>query len=335
MESMEEPINSAGGDELGKNFAQPGTTGCCPAKVAILLCTYNGQDYLAEQLDSFAAQSYPDWKVWASDDSSKDNTRAILKDYQEKWGADRLVIQSGPAKGFVANFLSLTCNSSVHADYYAYSDQDDIWEADKIQRAVQWLATVPAEIPALYCSRTRLVDVNNNEIGLSPLFAKPPSFSNALVQNIGGGNTMVFNDAARRLLCEAGDDLDLVTHDWWVYLVVAGCGGKVFHDHHPEIRYRQHGDNLIGSNIGWIARFARIRLLLRGSFKNWNELNIRAMQRIRHRLTTENRTILDEFSLARHSWILPRLIGILRCKIYRQTLLGNMGLMAAIFLKRI
>jgi len=86
-----------------------------------------------------------------------------------------------PAEGFVANFLSLTCKASIEADYYAYSDQDDVWESDKLERAVRWLQTVPENIPALYCSRTRLVDAENNEIGLSPLFSKPPSFANALI----------------------------------------------------------------------------------------------------------------------------------------------------------
>jgi glycosyltransferase involved in cell wall biosynthesis len=332
---MGEMTNSASGNKRVKDFEQLGVARCHPAKVAILLCTYNGQDYLAEQLDSFMDQSYPDWKVWASDDGSRDNTRAILKDYQEKWGEDRLVIQSGPAKGFATNFLSLTCSTTIQADYYAYSDQDDIWEADKIQRAIRWLATVASEVPALYCSRTRLVDVNNNEIGLSPLFTKPPSFSNALVESIGGGNTMVFNNAARELIRQAGDALNLVAHDRWAYLVVSGCGGEVFHDIFPTVRYRLHGDNIVGSNIGRVAMIIRLRLLLKGSFKKWNDQYIQALQGSRLRLTPDNRHILDDFARSRHSRLLPRLIGIMRCKIYRQTLLGNAGLIAASFLKRI
>jgi len=176
------------------------------ARVAILLCTYHGQHYLPEQLDSFAAQTYENWAVWASDDGSEDDTHSILEDYQSRWDVGRLSIHFGPAEGFAANFLSLTCNANIDADLYAYSDQDDVWEADKLARAVQWLESVPAEVPALYCSRTRLVDANNNEVGVSPLFAKAPSFANALMQNIGGGNTMVFNNAARNLLREAGEN---------------------------------------------------------------------------------------------------------------------------------
>lgn len=217
VEVVASPRTSA----LGRNsFVQP--------RVAILLCTYHGQHYLAEQLESFAAQSHKNWEVWASDDGSQDETHAILKAHQEKWPEGRLSIHFGPAEGFAANFLSLTCKASIEADYYAYSDQDDVWEADKLERAVRWLETIPPNMPALYCGRTRLVDADNNEIGLSPLFSKLPSFANALMQNIGGGNTMVFNNAARALLREAGEDTPVITHDWWAYMVVSGCGGKCF-----------------------------------------------------------------------------------------------------------
>jgi glycosyltransferase involved in cell wall biosynthesis len=303
-------------------------------KVAILLCTYNGQAFLSEQLDSFASQKHPNWQAWASDDGSTDNTIAILETYQKKWGNKRLRILAGSAKGPVANFLSLTCNKSIQADYYSYSDQDDIWEVDKLQRAVNYLGSVPENVPALYCSRTRLVDASNQEIGFSQLFKKPTSFANALIQNIAGGNTMVFNNAARELLCEAGEKIDTVIHDWWVYMVVTGCGGSIFYDIHPSLRYRQHSGNLIGMNSNWAARLTRIRMLLQGDFKNWNNRNINALQHLRNRLTPENRQILDRFADARILPVLPRLIALKQAGIYRQTLLGNLGLLiAAVFNK--
>ena len=304
-------------------------------EVAILLCTYHGQHYLAEQLDSFAAQSYPNWKVWASDDGSHDDTHAILEAYRTRWGGERLSIQFGPAQGFAANFLSLTFKTSIQADYYAYSDQDDIWDTDKLRRAVDWLQTNPENVPALYCSRTRLIDANNNDIGFSPLFAKPLGFANALVQNVGGGNTMVFNNAARTLLCEMYEGVDLVTHDWWVYMVVSGCGGKVFYDACPTLRYRQHGGNVAGINSDWPARCRRIRMLWQGRFRNWNDRNIQALQHLRSRLTPENREILDKFASARNRWLLPRLIGLWQSGVYRQTFLGNLGLIVAAILGKV
>lgn len=300
----------------------------CP-KVAILLCTYHGQHYLAEQLESFSAQTYPHWEVWASDDGSKDDTHAILDTYKTKWGNNRLSIHFGPAEGFAANFLSLTCNATIQAEFYAYSDQDDIWETDKLKRAIDYLQGIPAHTPALYCSRTSLVDADNNAIGFSPLFAKRPSFANALMQNIGGGNTMVFNKAARKLLREAGEDVGVVTHDWWAYLVVIGCGGNVFYDSQPSVRYRQHEGNLVGMNSSWPARFLRIRMLFQGRFREINDLHIQALERVRSKLTPNARKTLDHFAAARNRRLLPRLIGLKKAGIYRQSFFSNLGLIAA------
>ena len=145
-------------------------------RVAILLCTYNGARFLAQQLDSIAAQTHGDWVVWASDDGSSDETVAILEAYRARWEPGRLLISRGPGKGFVAHFLALTCRADVVAGHYAYADQDDIWDKDKLARAVAWLLTESQDMPALYCARTRTIDANNNETGFSPAFTRPPGF---------------------------------------------------------------------------------------------------------------------------------------------------------------
>ena len=301
-------------------------------KVAILLCTHQGEKFLSEQLDSFERQIHTNWEVWASDDASADGTLEVLRKYQQKWAADRLIIEFGPDRGFAANFMSLTCKATIDADYYAYSDQDDVWDSDKLDRAVRWLQTVPENIPALYCSRARLVDAENNEIGLSPLFSKSPSFANALMQNIGGGNTMVFNKSARALLRESGEISSIVSHDWWAYMVVTGCGGKVFCDDKPTLRYRLHAANLVGANFSWSARLQRLRMLWHGRFRNWNDSNIAALRKLVNKLTPENRAILERFAKAREMSLVFRLINLKRSGIHRQTLLGNLGLtVAAIF----
>jgi hypothetical protein len=123
--------------------------------------------------------------------------------------------------------------------------------------------------------------------------------------------------------------------DWWVCLVVAGCGGKVCYDPEPTMRYRQHGRNIFGSNAGWAARLPRAAMLLEGRFREWNDVKVIALQRIRSRLTPENRRILDLFSTARNRSLFPRLIGIKRSGIHRQTMLGNLGLFVAALLKRL
>lgn len=305
------------------------------SRVAILMCTYNGKVYLPAQLESFTAQTYDNWELWVSDDGSDDGSMLLLENYRAQCGKSRVSILDGPQKGFAANFLSLACKENISAEYFSFADQDDIWDADKLARAVQWLDRIPAGTPALYSTRTRLVDEFNREIGYSPIFSRKPSFQNALMQNIGGGNTMVFNAAARKLLQHAGADVDVVTHDWWMYLIVTGCGGLVTYDLTSSLRYRQHSANLVGMNSDWTARLARIRMLWSGRFTEYNDKHIIALERLRAWLTPSSRAVLDQLASARNLWLLPRLIGLKKAGIYRQTLLGNIGLIAAAVFKKI
>ncbi|MBH9553310.1 glycosyltransferase family 2 protein [Inhella sp. 4Y17] len=304
-------------------------------KVAVLMCTMQAQRFLAEQLNSIATQTHPSWSIWASDDGSDDFTHDILAYYQSHWGEERISIHEGPAEGSTANFLALTCRADIDADYFAYADQDDIWEADKLERAVAWLQTIPAHIPALYGSRTQLVDARNQHIGYSPLFQKEPSFRNALVQSIAGGNTMVFNRAARDLLRRAGESVEAVTHDWWAYMLISGCGGLVHYDPHPTVRYRQHDTNQFGANVSVRAQARRVNQLLHGRFRNWIDANLSALDKVRHLITPENRKVLDEFKSLRKRWVGARLVRLRRSGIHRQTWVGNVGIALAALIRRL
>lgn len=270
-----------------------------------------------------------------SDDGSTDATLDQLTAFSQHHKPGQVTLQGGPRKGFVKNFMSLICEPALHADYYALSDQDDIWHPNKLERAVKWLREVPEGQPALYCTRTELIDGAGQPIGFSPLFNRPPAFANALMQNVAGGNTMVMNNAARNLLVEAGADNDVVAHDWWIYIVVSACGGLVHYDSEPSLRYRQHGDNLIGANAGLGARLLRIKMLFQGHLKTWTNQHIQALSPLLPRLTPVNRRIYDRFISARQRSLLPRVVGIRRSGVYRQTLLGNLGLLAAALTNRI
>lgn len=311
------------------------TTTAAPPSVAILLATYQGERYLSEQLDSFARQTHSNWKAWASDDGSTDSTVSILQRYQAQWAPGQLTIMRGPAQGSSRNFTSLTHSPAIQADYYAYSDQDDIWEDDKLARALAWLTTQEADKPALYCTRTRLVDAQNREIGLSPNFQRPPGFANALMQNITGGNTMVFNDAARRLLCSVPADTEIVIHDWWVYLVVTACGGVIYFDPEPGVRYRQHDSNLIGMTVEGPPLTSRIANLFGTTLQKNTDVNLKALQALRQHMSPESQQIMERFIKARGSKLLPRLIGYKRAGIYRLTRRGSISLAISAILNRI
>ena len=308
-------------------------TGQSP-EVAVLLCTFNGGRFLDAQLQSLFQQSYPASSLYVSDDGSTDDTLELLEKAILANLPLRIDLRRGPGKGAVTNFLSLVCEESISGDYFAYADQDDIWDTDKLSRAVTRLAKCDASLPALYCARTRSLSESGLITGASPQFRKPPSFPNALVHNIGGGNTMVMNRAARELLCRAGL-VDVVSHDWWTYLMVSGAGGKVEFDQTLCLNYRQHADNQIGANTGFKRRMMRYFGALSGRNRDWNDRNIAALEQNATLLTQENRERLKVFSESRGGGVFDRLRGVRRAGLYAQTFSGNLGLLLATLLKKI
>ncbi|WBV22799.1 glycosyltransferase family 2 protein [Pantoea piersonii] len=302
---------------------------------AVLLCSYNGSQYIRQQIDSIIHQTETEWTMFVSDDGSTDGTLDILQSYQEKLGSGRFIIINGPGKGFAWNFLSLLEKCGDTFDYYAFSDQDDEWMSDKLARSISILSGYDNNVPLVYCGRTSLVDESGHHLGQSPLFSKPPSFKNALIQSIAGGNTMVLNRTARNIINKTSKDVLIISHDWWIYIVITAVGGYVHYDPKPSINYRQHTNNIVGSNLGWMARFKRVAGLLDGHFKKWIDCNIYALGKADIDVTPENKIILDEFNDARSSNLFKRLYVFRKLDMYRQTFLGTLGLYVAIFMKKL
>ncbi|WP_421684425.1 glycosyltransferase family 2 protein [Stutzerimonas urumqiensis] len=291
--------------------------------------------YLRQQLDSLIAQTFSDWAIYASDDGSVDETREILLAYQRQLGKNRMVIFDGPQQGFAKNFMSLIKNATIISDYYAFSDQDDVWFPDKLERSLAHLKDSPADVPAMFCSRTRLIDADGHIIGFSPLFKKKPSFRNALVQSLAGANTMLLNQVAKALLAQTHDDAHIVSHDWLTYLLVSGSDGKVVYDPLPTLDYRQHGANLIGSNSGLADRWVRVRKMFAGTFRDWTEHNLNALGSTCERFTKDNRKALAYFKKSRESSFIARVYLLKKAGVYRQTPFGTIGLIVAASIRRI
>jgi len=303
--------------------------------IAILLCTYNGARFLPVQLASLAGQSFTNWRLFVSDDGSGDRTLAIMAEHKERLGTAPVDVRNGPRQGFVKNFLTLTCDPSLSFDYYAYCDQDDVWEPDKLARAVERLSGRPPHIPAMYCSRTMLIDDEGRTLGYSRAYRRKPSFHNALVQSIASGNTIVFNEAARRLLMICGSAAKIPSHDWWTYLLTSGAGGEVYYDQIPQVRYRMHGENVIGTNTGLRNRIRRLYMLSRGRFQRWSDMHVAALEPFRPHMTAENRALFDLFRASRQRGFFGRQIGFLNSGVYRQTFLDNLGLIVAVWARKI
>lgn len=298
-------------------------------QVAVLMCTYRPGQYFSEQLNSIAGQSLTPSSLWISDDSGTIEDSARICGELEKAELSGAKVVAGPKRGFAANFLSILCHPELEGEYFAFSDQDDIWMPGKLQTAAEQLARIPDDTPAVYCGRTLLVTESNEVIGSSPLFTRQPSFANALVQSIAGGNTMVLNKSARELLLQAGEH-DIVSHDWWVYMLVSGAGGIVLYDDTPAIRYRQHEGNLVGGHTSFRAHLDRVRLMLfHDRFKNWNELNMASLGKVKHLLTARNLARFEDFVSARSGNVLNRLHYLQKSGVYRQTPMGDIGLLIA------
>lgn len=303
--------------------------------VAILMAVRNGARFLGAQLDSIARQSVPRIDLWISDDGSNDTTRDIIAETARHWDKGTLTLFDGPQRGFAENFRSLLVRDEIDADFYAFSDQDDSWDEDKLAHALVWLERQANDRPALYCSRTRIMTEDGVAAGLSPLFAQPPSFRNALVQSIAGANTMVMNRAARDLVATASRRSGFVSHDWWCYLLVAGAGGVVHYSAEPRIGYRQHGANLVGESDTWRARLSRMCFLFKGRFKEWNDLNLAGLRINADLLTEDARQTIATFERSRHGSLPTRLAALHRAGVYRQTRLGAIGLVVACAARRL
>lgn len=289
-----------------------------PPSVVILLSAYNGDRFLAEQLDSLLRQDYAAVQIRVRDDGSTDRTAAILREYADR--DPRLRYCSGPNLGVVGSFFELLRDHVGEAEWIAFCDQDDVWAPDKISRAIGRLTRESdGHLPLLYFSRLTLVDDDLRPLGLTRPLTRPPSFGNALTQNIAAGCTMVINAPARRLLVDAMPDLRaVVMHDWWVYLVVSALGRLVY-DPESRIYYRQHGANFFGARSGIALWWQRLGRVLRVVDDVCAEEQLREFRRLyADRLAPRQRRMVDIMLSAGDSGLLTRWRRATFPGIYRQ-----------------
>lgn len=266
---------------------------------AILLSTYNGAAFLPAFLQSLLAQTESGWVLLWRDDGSRDETRTIL----DAWGQahpDRMQTLATPAGnlGVVGSFMTLLRAAADGGfETAAFADQDDIWLPDKLARAGAALSAVPADRPALYCARQRLVDAASREIGLSASLAGPAGFPACLTQNIATGNTVMLNAAALRLIAPTAPPRES-WHDWWCYLMVSAAGGSVIRDDAAVILYRQHAANVVGApRSPWARAIAALRRGA-GEFMSVFRKNVAALEAVSAAFPPDNRHALSRISRA-------------------------------------
>ncbi|HQT42890.1 MAG TPA: glycosyltransferase, partial [Halothiobacillus sp.] len=230
--------------------------------LTILLSTFNGEAYLPEQLGSFVAQSFVNWRLLWRDDGSSDGSVALMRKFSASIGPERCseLSDSGIHYGAARSFLRLL-GASSEAAMVAFADQDDVWLPDKLLNAVKQIQALE-NMPVLYCARQFLVDKHLRGHRLSALHSDK-GFPACLTQNIANGNTLVMNRRAAALVTMAVAP-EVSLHDWWSYIVVSACGGRVIFDPEPQVLYRLHGNNMIGREQPFLKR--AMNALRRGPF---------------------------------------------------------------------
>ena len=209
----------------------------------IMMSTYNGEKFLDEQLKSiYQQETEVTVTVYIRDDGSKDGTKAII----DKWSNSlQIVFIQGENAGPANSFWELLHYVPLDADYYAFADQDDVWDANKIQSAVSRLGFSP--IPGLYFSNARLVDKNLKFLNINTQKRTPVvTIPSQIVCGSALGCTMVFNVEAIKVVRKA-KITTVAMHDWIVMLHVLATG-KVIYDPIPRISYRQHDNNVVAKS---------------------------------------------------------------------------------------
>jgi rhamnosyltransferase len=242
-------------------------------RVAVILCSYNGEAWIYEQVQSILDQVGVEVVVYISDDCSTDGTGSIVR-CLEAMHPSRVVIFSRELRfgGAAQNFLgSIRRLDALGFDFVALADQDDVWALDKLGRAI---CRLREERAGLYSSAVSALWPDGSE----DLYVQSDSLNQCdyLFEGAGQGCTYVLDAAAyrevRSRLEVIGKDLiaQLRYHDWLIYAIVRASGFQWVYDRRPSMRYRQHASNDTGAR--WSV--AGVRFRLRGLFGGWYQDHI-------------------------------------------------------------
>lgn len=210
------------------------------------MSTYNGEKYLKEQIESILKQEGEfELDLWVRDDGSTDRTRYILDEYAQK---GNLRWYAGKNVGSAQSFMKLVMNCKEY-DYYAFADQDDVWNPDKLDQGIKKIEN--CKNATLYFSNARLVDAELNDIGRN-VYKKIPRTDFYTLSCAGGilGCTIIINDELVKLLRNKIVPNEIIMHDFYIALVCKSMGGKILYEDKVTMKYRQHGNNVVGVPYG-------------------------------------------------------------------------------------
>lgn len=217
-------------------------------KVDIILATYNGEQFLSEQIESILNQTYKEFRLFIADDCSTDKTRKIIEEYSKKDNRITAFYQEKNL-GVVSNFEFLL--KKVENRYFMFADQDDIWRHDKIEKSIKKikesdsdliytdLEVVDSNLNTTYASYWKLKNIYHK-------IKKYNNFESLYLNNFVTGCTILAKKEIISKVLPLPKNSKYVLHDYWIPLIVSQ-NGKIDYIEEPLIQYRQHKNNKIGS----------------------------------------------------------------------------------------
>lgn len=238
----------------------------CSGGILIILCSCNGERYIAAQIESILGQTEPGIRLLISDDCSSDHTAEIAARYAERFPARvSLVRRSASSGGAARHFMTvlkdaekLRADDGSGADYVMFADQDDVWHPDKAEKTLRVMRRAEkrrgADTALLVHCDMRITDAAgrvkaDSYVRYQQMSPSRRQLNQLLVQNNVTGGAMMMNRALVELLRRHPVPERAVMHDHWIALTAAAFGEIVFLDE-PLYDYRQHGGNVLGAAKG-------------------------------------------------------------------------------------
>lgn len=239
-------------------------------KIAILLSTYNGEQFIREQLDSIFNQKDVEFELFIRDDCSTDDTVKILKEYKKLHKDTIHLVVGDKNMGALRSYEWLIRKAPEGYDYYSFADQDDIWYEDKLYSAISKLVDLDDKDANLYICNQNCIDKDGNFLYKRfPDEFIQPCIMDTLLNNQYSGCTMVMNkaliDNLKMTYKKAGKSLRVI-YDVWV-LAVAQASGNVIFDRIPHIDFRRHEGNVTQASFGKNLKLSDVKKRFFNMFK--------------------------------------------------------------------
>lgn len=213
-------------------------------RVNILMSTYNGEKFVADQIESIQKQTYTDWNLIIRDDGSSDRTCEIVDDFVSK--DNRIKLIRAENVGVIKSFHELVTDNN-NADFYFFADQDDYWLPEKLSIMLEETKKHDNSKPVMYYTDLKVVDKKLSIINDSMIKSQSNHANTQLVQelteNTVTGCTSMIN---QKLASLWKDTTNVIMHDWYLELLATALGELVYINK-STILYRQHENNVLGA----------------------------------------------------------------------------------------